>query len=75
MQLVYNGPHPEAVVDDVATGAEIDVVAGKPVEIPDELAARLLEQNTWAQVKTAAPVTTVTTSSAPSTSDTSKGNN
>ncbi len=49
MQLIYNGPHPEFVVDDLDPGRVLK--AGEPVEIPDELAARLLEQDTWTQVK------------------------
>lgn len=48
MQLVYNGPHPEVVVD--AFDQSVVIVAGNPVEIPDDIAARLLEQNTWALV-------------------------
>lgn len=47
MQIVYNGPHPEVVVDEFDPNQEI--VAGQPVEIPDDLAARLLEQNTWSK--------------------------
>lgn len=44
--LVYNGPHPEVVVDEL--NDEQVIVAGQPVDIPDALAARLLEQDTWA---------------------------
>lgn len=45
MQIVYNGPHPEVVVDEF--DQETVIVAGQPVDIPDDLAARLLEQDTW----------------------------
>lgn len=50
MQLVYNGPHPEVVIDEL--DSEQVIVRGKTVDIPDDLAARLLEQNTWAQAQT-----------------------
>lgn len=45
MQIVYNGAHPEVVVDEL--DQELVITAGQPVEIPDDLAARLLEQETW----------------------------
>lgn len=45
MKLVYNGPHPEVVVDEFSQDQVI--VKGEPVELPDDLAARLLEQSTW----------------------------
>lgn len=48
MQLVYSGPHPEVVVDEL--NPEQVIVNGQPVEIPDDLAARLLNQDTWALV-------------------------
>lgn len=44
MKLVYNGPHPEVVVDEY--GEDV-IVNGQPVDLPDDLAARLLEQSTW----------------------------
>ena len=49
MQLKYVGPHPEVVVDEL--DQEKVIAAGEPVEVPDDLAARLLEQNTWAKVE------------------------
>jgi hypothetical protein len=47
MNIVYSGPHPEVVVDEFDN--ETVIVAGQPVDVPDDLAARLLEQNTWAK--------------------------
>lgn len=50
MQLVYTGAHPEVVVDEL--DGETVIVNGEPVEIPDDLAARLLNQSTWSEVAT-----------------------
>lgn len=52
MQIVYTGPHPEVVVDEL--DQELVITAGQPTEIPDDLAARLLEQETWEPVDKAA---------------------
>lgn len=46
MRLIYSGPHPEVVIDEL--DQEQVIVAGEPVNVPDELGARLLEQDTWA---------------------------
>lgn len=46
MRLIYSGPHPVVVVDELDPTQEIK--AGEPVNVPDELGARLLEQDTWA---------------------------
>lgn len=51
MQLVYNGVHPEVVVDEL--DATKVIRAGEPVDIPDDLAARLLNQDTWAKAPAA----------------------
>jgi hypothetical protein len=51
MLLVYSGAHPEVVVDEL--DSELVIKAGEPTEIPDDLSARLLEQNTWSQAKPA----------------------
>ena len=48
MQLVYSGAHPEVVIDEL--DQDLVIKAGEPVEIPDDLAARLIEQSTWARV-------------------------
>lgn len=45
MRLVYSGPHPEVVVDEL--DSEQVIVRGEAVNVPDELGARLLEQDTW----------------------------
>lgn len=45
MKLVYQGPHPEVVIDEF--NPEQVITKGEPVELPDDLAARLLEQDTW----------------------------
>lgn len=47
MLLVYNGAHPEVVVDELSQ--DVVIKAGEPTEIPDDLAARLLDQDTWTQ--------------------------
>lgn len=53
MQVVYNGPHPEVVVDELDQDQVIR--AGEPVDIPDDLATRLIEQDTWSEAKPPAP--------------------
>ena len=56
MLIQYNGPHPEVVVDEL--DQEQVITAGEPVEIPDDLAARLIEQDTWAVAEPAKPAST-----------------
>lgn len=84
MLIVYNGPHPEVVVDELDQSTVI--VAGQPVEIPDPLAARLLEQSTWEQAVPVKPapaspqtpaqgVTDTKTPDGGTTQDTSTGSN
>lgn len=51
MKLVYQGPHRAVVVDDYNPALEIE--NGVPVEIPDEIARNLLEQDIWAAAKSA----------------------
>lgn len=46
MLVKYIGPHPEVVVDEF--DQEQVIVNGEPVDVPDELAVRLLQQDTWA---------------------------
>lgn len=48
MELVYSGPHDSVELGD-APG--IDVKRGKPVHIPDAVAKRLLQQDTWAEAR------------------------
>jgi deoxycytidine triphosphate deaminase len=64
MLLIYSGPHPEVVVDELDQSTVIK--AGEPVEIPNDLAARLLEQSTWSRATVSAPA---------STDDADKGSN
>lgn len=45
MQLVYSGAHDEVEVPDAGIVAQ----RGVPVEVEDEVAKRLLEQDTWAR--------------------------
>jgi hypothetical protein len=45
--LVYNGPHAEGVALMLPTGGRITARHGEPVDIPDSVAAGLLEQGTW----------------------------
>lgn len=54
--LVYSGPHPEFVIDELDTEQVLKV--GVPFDAPDDLAARLLEQNTFALAGTKSPVAT-----------------
>lgn len=46
MQLVYSGAHAEVEVPDAGIVAR----AGVPVEVPDAVGRRLLEQDTWAEL-------------------------
>lgn len=46
MKLIYGGPIDEVEVPD----AGIVAARGEPVEVPDDVAARLLEQDTWSEV-------------------------
>ena len=76
MLIQYDGPHPEVVVDEFSQDV---IVGGTPTEIPDDLAARLLEQSTWSKSPAATPATSApqstptTAPSAPGT-DPTKGN-
>lgn len=55
MKVVYIGTHPEVVIDEYSQDATI--VKGQPVELPDALAAKLLDQDTWQDATpSAAPV-------------------
>ena len=44
MKLTYIGPHSGGVTVPLPTGGSMDVPHGEPVDVPDSLAARLLEQ-------------------------------
>lgn len=68
MLIRYDGPHPEIVVDELSQ--EITIKAGEPTEIPDELAARLLEQSTWSKATKPTP-TPAPATPAPTTTETS----
>ena len=46
-KLKYVGPLERVVVPDRDTGAEYEASPGETVEVPDELAAGLLEQDVW----------------------------
>lgn len=50
MKLIYGGPIDEVEVPD----AGIVATRGEPVEVPDDVAARLLEQDTWSKTGAAA---------------------
>ena len=45
MLIQYDGPHPSVVVDEFSP--EQVIANGQPIEVPNDLAARLLEQSTW----------------------------
>lgn len=45
MKIVYRGPH--AAVDIAIPGGSIRAVRGEGTEVPDDLAKRLLEQDTF----------------------------
>lgn len=47
MLIVYSGPHPEVVVDDFSQNQVIK--NGEPTDIPDDIAASLLNQATWSK--------------------------
>lgn len=49
MKLVYTGAHAEVEVPDAGIVAR----RGTPIDVPDEAAKRLLEQDTWAEDKPA----------------------
>lgn len=48
MQVVYSGAHPKVIVDELDTEQIIE--RGTPVDVPDDLGASLIEQDTWSQV-------------------------
>ncbi|MGE0025700.1 MAG: hypothetical protein AB7O78_01675 [Thermoleophilia bacterium] len=51
MKVVYRGPHIEGVAIPYGLG-EIDAPHGEPVEVPDDLAERLLDQpSNWEATK------------------------
>jgi hypothetical protein len=57
MKIKYCGAHPDVFVPEYEDGipALRHVVNGEPVEVPDEVAKRLLEQDTWVAVKSTTP--------------------
>lgn len=57
MKLVYNGAHPDVYIPDPEGGDALleGVERGVPIEVPDDLAERLLEQSTWAEVSAFSP--------------------
>lgn len=57
MQLVYTGPHPEVVVDEL--NQEQVIVRGDATDIPDDLAVRLLMQDTWQEAQPVKSAVTV----------------
>ena len=59
MLIKYVGPHPEVVVDEF--NYDTVIVNGEPIDIPDDLAARLLEQDTWQDANPSTDTTTDTT--------------
>ena len=48
MLLVYEGPHDAVEVPD----AELICVRGEPIEVPEDVAKRLLHQHTWIRSET-----------------------
>jgi len=54
-QIVYSGPHIEVVVDEL--DPQKVIARGEPVDVPSDLAARLLEQDTWAAAEKPKPAT------------------
>lgn len=62
MQLMYLGAHPAVVVDEFDPNTVI--VRGESVDIPDPLAARLLEQDTWTVAEKSVTPSTVTANAA-----------
>lgn len=57
MKLVYSGAHPEVYVpehEDECPALSC-VRQGEPVEVPDHIAEKLIEQSVWNPVVVAAP--------------------
>lgn len=46
MRIEYHGPH-DGVEVPLASGRVIEAMRGAPVEFPNEVAIRLIEQDTW----------------------------
>lgn len=76
MLLIYSGAHPSVYVldgnDEVPlrdkNGDRIEEAQqGEPVDVPDEIAVKLLEQGTWNRVAAPTPATPVTRPTAPLT--------
>lgn len=72
MLIQYDGAHPEVVVDELSQ--DIVIKAGVPTEIPDDLAARLLEQSTWSKASKPS-VASPAAPSAPAADTTTTGSN
>lgn len=51
VSLIYEGPHAEVEVPDA--GADVKALRGVPVDVPEEVAKRLLKQDTWSADKPA----------------------
>lgn len=46
-EVIYDGPFPEVEVTDPASGRRYVAVRGNKVEVADDLAKSLCEQDTW----------------------------
>jgi hypothetical protein len=49
MRVTYEGPHD--VVEVPAAGEGFTAERGKPVDVPDDVAKALLEQDTWTEAR------------------------
>jgi len=47
MKIKYVGSLPTGFVPDMITGAQYAFKKGVPLEVPDELGARLVKQSIW----------------------------
>jgi hypothetical protein len=47
MRVIYTGPIDKVAVTDPASRREVEVERGQIIDVPDELGASLITQDTW----------------------------
>lgn len=70
--VIYKGDHAGVIVPVTAT-MSVEAVWGEPVDVPDELAARLLESKAWMKADAKATKKAAADDAAEDTTDKGKG--
>lgn len=47
MRVIYTGPIDRVAVTDPTSRREIEAERGQPIDVPDQLGASLITQDTW----------------------------